>query len=288
MSIRPHQLLVLMVFISSSSLAAADELKVAVIGGLDMSGVWTSIETASEKSLGLEISTEVAAPKEQVVPAFMRGEVDLLIMHGGDETFALEALGYATALRTWGYNDFVFVGPPDDPAGIAQASSGSEVMRKLQASQLPLISFRDVGSQQIVRRLMDNAGLIPSQINLLPDRVDRAQQILMQAAQDKAYVVVGHMPVAFGRMPSEGVKVLFGGDPGMRRAYVIVTPGPRHPAGAAARVQAEKLADYLLSEEGQKTLEQTGPEDGVPWIYPRTEAVGLLEFQYTRSRGRGN
>lgn len=274
-------------FMSMPGFAAETELGVAVIGGLDMSGVWTRIEAAAEAELGLDISTEVAAPKEEVVPAFMRGDVDLLLIHGGDETFALEALGYASALRTWGYNDFVFVGPEADPAGIASATSGSEVMRLLQASQQPLISFRDIGSQQVVRRLMEGTGLIPAQFNLITDRVERAQQILTQASEDNAYVVVGHMPVAFGRMQSEGVKILYGGDPGMRRAYVIVTPGPLHPAGSAARANAERLATYLVSEAGQALLAESGPAAGVPWIYPRASGGGLLDLPARNRTTRG-
>ena len=105
-----------------------------------MSGVWPRIEETAEKSLDLDIITVLAAPKEQVVPAFIRGEADLLLIHGGDETFALEAVGYASALRTWGYNEFVIVGPTDDPARIAGAESGRDAMLKIQASMQPLRS----------------------------------------------------------------------------------------------------------------------------------------------------
>ncbi|MBL4821497.1 MAG: tungsten ABC transporter permease, partial [Gammaproteobacteria bacterium] len=197
-----------LVLASALCFGAEEELRVAVIGGLDMSGVWPRMEESAEKSLNLDITTVIAAPKEQVVPAFMSGEVDLLLIHGGDETFALEALGYASGLRTWGYNEFVFVGPIDDPAGILEAVSGREAIQKIQAAKQPLITFRDPGSYQILKRLLDQAGLVPRQLQLLPDTVNKSQQILGQAASDRAYVVVGHMPVAFGRMPSEGVRVL--------------------------------------------------------------------------------
>ncbi len=268
-----------MALVSTFCFGATGELNVAVIGGLHMSGVWPQIEESAEKFLELDIKTVIAAPKEQVVPAFVRGEADLLLIHGGDETFALEALGYASALRTWGYNEFVFVGPIADPAGISQAISGQEAIRKIQMSRQPLITFRDPGSYQIVKRLMDQANLVPGQLLLLSDTVDRPQQILRQAADDNAYVVVGHMPVAFGRMPTEGVKVLLSGDPSMRRAYVVVTPGPHHPATSAARINADKLAAYLLSAKGQGLVAETGTIEGASWIFPRKEASALLQFR---------
>lgn len=265
-------------FVSTFCLGAERELKVAVIGGLDMSGVWSSIKKSAENSLNLDITTVIAAPKERAVPAFMHGDADVLLIHGGDEAFALEAMGYASALRTWGYNEFVIAGPLNDPAGIAQANSGRDGLLKIQTSNQPLISFRDAGSHQILRRLMDNSGLVPSQLKLIPDEVEKPQQILVQAARDQAYVIVGYLPIAFGRMPSDGIEVLLRGDPSMRRAYVVATPGPRHPANSATRINAEKLAEYLISDEGQESFEEIGSAEGVPWIFPRKDASGLLQF----------
>ena len=43
-------------------------------------------------------------------------------------------------------------------------------------------------------------------------------------------------------------------DPAMRRAYVAMEPGPRHHASAEARLQARKVADYLVSPAGQADL----------------------------------
>lgn len=55
------------------------------------------------------------APKEGVIPPFRRGEADLLLIHGSDETYALQAAGLAAPLRAWAMNEHVIVGPDDDP-----------------------------------------------------------------------------------------------------------------------------------------------------------------------------
>lgn len=108
--------------------AAETPLRVALIGGLERTDFWSGMEPAIEAALGFELDTVASAPGEEVVPVFMRGEADLLLMHGGDETFAPEALGFAGPLRTWGYNEFVFVVPAADPAGIAEATTGREAI----------------------------------------------------------------------------------------------------------------------------------------------------------------
>lgn len=263
----------LIVFVSRNSGAA--ELKIAVIGGLDMSGFWPEMEQIAAQAIGHELRTVLAAPKERVVPAFVRGEVDVLLMHGGDEAFALEALGYAAPLRTWAYNEFVIVGPDTDSAQIATASDGVDAMRKLQAAGAPLISFRDIASQQIIRRLLDSAGLYPRDINLINDRAGHQREILEQAAQDQAYVIVGHMPVAFGRIPGEGTRILLQGDPAMRRGYVVLIPGSKHPANEEIRARAQELSEFLVSDVGQSAISSIGMDEQ-QWLLPKDSGYSLL------------
>lgn len=172
----------------------------------------------------------------------------------------------------------VFVGPAHDPAQLTSAESGSDAMLRLAASQQALIYFRDVGSLQVVRRLLDTAGLDPADLHILMDDVDRPRNILEQAAREQAYVIVGHMPVAFGRMEAEGVTIVYRGDPAMRRGYSVVTPGPAHPASSAARGLARRVADYLISQEGQRAVEQAGQSRGEQWILPRSAGDALIEF----------
>lgn len=278
--------LCMMLVAASAHAAETDPLKVAVIGGLDMTGFWPQMEAIIEERVQIEIETVLASPKEQVVPAFISGEADVLLMHGGDEAFALEAQGYAEALRTWGYNEFVFVGPADDPADLRAASSGAEAMRRLQESGTPLISFRDIASQQIIRRLLDSAGLYPRDITLINDTAGRQQEILLQAARDRAYVIVGHIPVAFNRMRGDGTAIVLQGDPAMRRGYVVLQPGPRHPASAAARASAEKLADFLVSDAGQEALRSI-QSNGGQWLLDRGAGSALIQFEAHPGAGTG-
>jgi len=272
---RPR-LLLLSIFIAiagsaPNAFAQTAKIKVAVVGGIEMSGVWPRVAEAAEQALDVDVETVMASPKEGIVPAFMNGHADLLLIHGGDETFALQALGYADALRTWGYNEFAIVGPESDLAGVTGSSSGAEAIRRIQASGQPVMLFRDPGSYNILQKLLEQAGFTPSDFNWVIDGARRPQQILTQASQSGAYALVGHIPVAFGRMPSPGMEVMVTGDPVMRRAYVIATPGINHPASEATKALAEKLSSFLLSETGQAAILPDMSLDPV-WILPRTEA----------------
>ena len=131
---------------TAQNAATEARVRVAVVGGLVLSGVWPALAERAGKATGLEIETVVAAPKEGVVPAFRNGEVDLLLIHGSDATYRLLAAGLAAPLRAWAANEHVIVGPVDDPAGVAGAAGAAEALRRIVATDAPLIGFRDPGS----------------------------------------------------------------------------------------------------------------------------------------------
>ncbi|WP_029148214.1 hypothetical protein [Methylophilus sp. 5] len=247
---------------------AETRVKVAVVGGLVLSGVWPALAKRAGKATGLVIETVAAAPKEGVVPIFRDGEADLLLIHGSDETYGLLATGVAAPLRAWAMNEHVIVGPNDDPAKVAEAPDAAEAMRRIVAADAPLIGFRDPGSFGIVHGLFRSLGLRPGPRQQLYDDAESPQQVLRSAADKHGYAVVGHIPVAFGKMPSKGMAVLLKGDPAMRRVYVVVEPGPRHPANTRQRELARQLADYLVSPAGQADLVAADKEAGGPWVFP--------------------
>ncbi|WP_417607523.1 hypothetical protein [Oceanimonas baumannii] len=240
----------------------------AVVGGLSLSGVWPRLAQSAEQALLLNLDTLLAAPKEQVVPLFRSGEADVLLIHGGHHTFKLQADGYAAPLRVWAYNEHVFVGPEDDPASLRQATDALDAMTRIQHSHHPFLAFRDPGSHEIVQRLWRKLGINADPGWVKPDTTHYPQQVLQRAAQLNAYVVVGHIPVAFGKLPLQQQRILYAGDPDMRRPYVVLTPGKHHPATPERRMNAERLADYLVSGAGQAALKRANQPAGHTWIYP--------------------
>lgn len=252
---------------SLSAMAEVITVRVAAVGGLVLCGVWPRLAKKAEQALGMRLETVAAAPKEGVVPAFSAGEADLLLIHGSDAANALLAAGTAAPLRAWALNEHVIVGPPDDPAKVRGAPNGAEAVRRIAATGAPFVAFRDPGSHAVVSALWRMAGIRPGAW-VIPDTSSSAQGILGLAAERRAYTVVGHIPVAFGKMPASGSEILLSGDPEMRRVYVVIEPGPRHPAMAEQRVAARRLADYLLSPAGQADLQAADREAGGPWIYP--------------------
>src|SRR5215217_2178841 len=63
------------------------------------------------------------------------GEADVVLAHSPAAEMTFMDEGFGVERRTVMYNDFVLVGPPDDPAEIAGNSSAVDAMRMIAASQ---------------------------------------------------------------------------------------------------------------------------------------------------------
>jgi tungstate transport system substrate-binding protein len=247
---------------------AEEPLRIAVVGGIQMCGVWDRLVPRIEKATGVKIATASSAPKTQIIPDFRSGAADLLLIHGGSETFGLQAEGIGGQQRVWAFNEHAIVGPDSDPAKVRAATDAHEAFEQIARSKSPFLAFRDPGSHEIVQNIWKRSRLQASPDWVLLDETARPQEILELAAQRRAYVVVGAIPAAFEKLRGEGLKVLLKGDPAMRRAYVVMEPGARHPATAAARQQAARVADYLTSPAGQADLAAADREAGGPWLFP--------------------
>lgn len=248
--------------------AQAKPLNVAVVGGIPLCGVWQRLVPRIERATGIKLRTVSFAPKAKIIPDFSDGTADLLLIHGGAETFALQASGIGGQQRVWAFNEHVLLGPPEDPADLRHAQNGAEALAHIAATPAPFVAFRDPGSHEIVQRLLKKAHVRPTNDWMLLDDSEYSQEVVKLAAAKHAYVVVGAIPVAFEKLQTAGLEVLLHGDPEMRKAYVVMEPGPRHPANRRARQAARRVADFLTSAAGQAALAQADHEAGGPWIYP--------------------
>lgn len=256
--------------------AQGEPLKVAVVGGIVLSGVWAQLEPRLEAATGESLEIAMTGPKARVVPAFAEGQADLLVIHGGSESLALQARGLGGRVMPWGYNEHVIAGPAEDPAGVREARDAVEALQRI-AAHGRLVAFRDPGSHEGVQRLIARSGVTVSPAWLLVDETGDHHAILEQASRQGAYAVVGAIPLARGRLAGEGIVRLLAGDPLLRRAFVTVEPGIGHPAGAATRERAARLVDYLLSPAGQAALAEADRAAGGPWIYGVAEGLPVIE-----------
>jgi tungstate transport system substrate-binding protein len=246
-------------------------VRVAVIGGMTMSGLWPMIAEAFTARTGLPVEVAATGPKDILDETFRAGGVDLLTMHSSDVATKLVADGLARDMRPWTFNEHVIVGPQEDPADLRGMKDGAAALTRIATGQHNFVEARNTGSQTVAQTLWHKAGLRPSGDWLIGDASPTSQAVVEFAREHHAYVITGRIPILTGKIPSEGMDILVEGDPAMRRPYVVLEAVPEavrsaNPAGA------KLLADFLLSPEGQQILAEHASRhgDGRHLFFPLT------------------
>lgn len=249
--------------------AAVAPVRVAVIGGMTMTGLWQEVAAAFTSRSGIPVEVVATGPKEVLDEAFRAGGIDLVTLHSSDTATNLVADGLAINLRPWARNELVIVGPTADPAGIRGLRDGAAALRKIAAAGAPYVGARNVGSQTVAAGLWRKAGIEPAGDWLLKDESPGRQGVVAFAAARRAYVIVGRIPILWGKLAAAAMEIMVEGDPEMRRPYVVLEANPaahlgRNPDGA------RRLADFMTSPEGQAVLRgfAARQDTGLPVFYP--------------------
>ena len=236
-----------------------------------MSGLWSELSTAFTDDTGIEISSTITGNKEVLLPAFRKGQADVIAMHASDDITTLVSEGWADNLTPWAFNDLVFIGPTDDPAGIRGLTSGAEALKRISQRGSKFIYPRGAGQGIILNRLFKESGVSPSPTWCEIDSSPHSWALLQRASAAHAYTVAGRMPIAYGKLYGKGLEVLVKGDRSMRRPYVVAVANPSRVSGVPL-TEARALANFLISERAQMIiLHFTGPEQTKgkgPFFFP--------------------
>ncbi len=159
------QKIIVLVFVLWASLAvAADGGKFvflsSTIGPID-SGVVAALEDAFEKETGIRVR-HVGAGTSAALKIATKGQIDLVMAHAKSVEEKFVADGFGTERIPLMYNDFVIVGPADDPAGIKGEKSVAVALKKIMDKQVKFISRGDKSGTNVSEMLLwEQAGLKP-------------------------------------------------------------------------------------------------------------------------------
>ncbi|MFY9723316.1 MAG: substrate-binding domain-containing protein, partial [Azonexus sp.] len=121
---------------------AEETLVVASTTSTEQSGLFGWILPKFEQSTGIKVRV-VAVGTGQALDIGRRGDADVLFVHdrAAEDKFVAEA--YGSYRQDVMYNDFVFIGPKDDPAKIRNAGSALNALKAIATSGQPFISRGD-------------------------------------------------------------------------------------------------------------------------------------------------
>ena len=234
------------------------------------SGLLDAILPQFEEETGIEVRV-VAVGTGQALENARRGDGDVLLVHARPDEEAFVAEGFGTERRDVMYNDFVIVGPEDDPAGVAGMADASEALRAIAEARAPFLSRGDdSGTHKAELALWDEAGV---------DAQAASGTWYREAGQGMgatlnvglgmdAYVLTDRATwVAHGEKGEH--EILLEGDPALFNQYGVIPVSPeRHPNVKADAARA--FVDWITGADGQAAI-AAFRVDGQQLFFPNAE-----------------
>lgn len=242
---------------STSAKPAPQTIRCAVVGGLADTGLWQELGERFEKQTGHRIEVTARAPKREIAESFVKDKCHLIAIHASDTVINLVADGHAVDPQPFARNDFVLVGPASDPAGVKGMTDAAEALRKIIEQKAPLMVHSSNGAMEVLRDVMDSAGLDFDAESTIVRLDDRHRQMLMEAGEKGAYTLVGRIPFVNGKIPKKDLEVVVQGDPRLRRPYVVAVAS-RTADNTAQVAAARQFVEFLRSEESQAWIAEYG------------------------------
>jgi tungstate transport system substrate-binding protein len=133
----------------------------STIGPID-SGIVSTLEDQFEKETNIRVR-HVGAGTGAALDIARKGSVDLVMVHAKslEDKFIQE--GFGTRRIDFMYNDFVIVGPKDDPAGIKGMKQAAEALKKISGKGAAFITRGDKSGTHVAEMVMwEKAGIKPA------------------------------------------------------------------------------------------------------------------------------
>jgi len=250
-------LLGLGIFLAGLTPLGAAEERFFLLGSTtttDYSGLLRHIVPRFTAATGIEVRTVVQGTG-QVLKLGERGDIDVLIVHHLEAEERFVADGHGVARHALMVNDFVLVGPPDDPAGVAGAGDVVAALARIgEARSLFISRGDDSGTHRRETSLWQAAGIDPRAWSGRWYRETGAGMgaTLNVASALDAYCLTDRATwIAYAN--KRDLKILLQGGPALINPYGVILVNPqRHPHVRAAEGQA--FIDWLLSDQGQEAI----------------------------------
>jgi tungstate transport system substrate-binding protein len=231
--------------LSSSALQATEGmLMMATTTSTDNTGLLDYLQPLFKTDTGIEIRW-VAVGTGKALELGKNCDVDVLMVHAPAAEKKYIADGYGVQRTQIMYNDFVFIGPESDPAGV-EGKSVSDALSMI-TSRSARFSSRgdDSGTHKMEIGLWKSAGFV------VPDReswyIQTGQGMLSTiniAAEIGAYTLTDRgtyikYEANFGGNPP--LVILVEGDPQLRNQYSVIMVNPER----CQRVQKELVKEFI-------------------------------------------
>jgi tungstate transport system substrate-binding protein len=262
-------------------------LLLATTTSTDNSGLLAAILPDFEEKYGADVEV-IAVGTGQAIALGENGDADVILVHARAREDAFIDDGYGVNRQDVMYNDFVIVGPPEDPAGIRGMTDVAAALSQLATAQQPFISRGDDSGTHIKEQglweasgvqLIEAASIKGGDSTFVKPDGEWYQSVgqgmgatLTVADEQLAYTLSDRATYLARTLEGTDLEILVEGDSRLFNPYGVIAVNPElHPTVNAAGAQA--FVEWLTSVTTQQMIAEFGvAEFGMPLFTPDSTA----------------
>lgn len=253
MNIKQTLLLLVFNLILTSGLPARAEkvLRMSTTTSTENSGLLAVLNPVFEQEYEIRIDV-LAVGTGKALRIGGNGDVDIVFVHAPEAELKYVEQGHFVDRKAVMHNDYVIVGPVNDPADIASADSVVDALRKIADKQSIFISRGDdSGTHKKEKQLWQQASIEPKGIWYIS--AGQGMGAVLRMADDKQGYVLTDRGTQIAFSDKIMLKVCFEGGLDLYNPYHVMAVNPdKHPH--VKYDLAKKYIDFIVSKEGQKII----------------------------------
>jgi tungstate transport system substrate-binding protein len=226
------------------------------------SGLLDDLVPRFQKESGCSVKT-VAVGSGEALELGEKGDADVLLVHSPEEEQEYMDGGHGVTRKAVMHNDFIVVGPADDPARIEGGDSAAEAFTAVAKSEAPFASRADEsGTNTKELSLWESAGIEPNGSWYIETGQGMGETLTI-SSQKQAYTLSDRG--TFLATDNLDLDLLVeGGNDLLNPYHVIVVEGEK-----VNRACAQEFSDWITSPKVQDDIGQFGvAEFGEPLFVP--------------------
>ena len=258
----------IMVLLGASALQAQEKtIILATTTSTQDSGLLDVLVPAFEKKTGYFVKT-ISVGSGQAMAMGQKGEADVLLVHSpaAEKQFMADGLGVERRLVM--HNDFIILGPTEDPAKIKGMKSAPEAFKKIAASGSLFLSRGDnSGTHAKEKAVWKDAGVAYEGEKWYQQTGLGMGQTLNVANEKKGYVLADR-GTYLALAKNLKLDLLVQGDAVLLNIYHVIEVNPSKWPKVNSK-GAKAFADFMVSKETQDTIKTFGVDKfGSPLFFP--------------------
>ncbi len=232
------------------------------------SGLFDYLLPLFQQRTGIKVDV-VAVGTGAAIEIGKRGDADVLFVHAKEQELKAVEEGYFVHRHDVMYNDFVIIGPSNDPLKIKGMKSAAGAFRKIAEAAYPFVSRGDKsGTNTKELYLWQKAGINPKGQRWYLEAGQGMEKTQRIANEKRAYTLTDRGTwLATKDLDRLDMAVELEGDPTLFNQYGVMAVNPEKHRYVKYK-EAMEFINWVISKEGQQAIAAYKDKHGNPLFIP--------------------